>query len=538
MRVFAKGPRWVSPVVQNNHGSLSTDVTEDIFKLGSISPASVLLDAVEELERKSSKADDNIQLIKPNLVDAVDSCIAAAGHEFSIHWQKQLLKAASFGKTILDLYDGDAFVNMCETIRVLNAVRFYEIGLPLSYDQYFRLGPERLIQRLVNRREYLVALRLSEYLNLPTDRIYVHWACQKVRAPSNDEDAVCQVIVEKLNGKAGISFEEIAKAAYDEGRQGLATSLLNYERRAGKQVPLLLSMEEDTIALDKAIESGDTDLVLYVLLHLKAKLPLASFFRTINSRPVASALVESTAFVQDRNLLKDLYYQDDRRTDGSNLLVGDAFQLGETHAKLDKLRSASKLLQDTKESTFQARSIDEAQRLLRLHDALDTDDALREAAGVADGDRFFAGKSLNETLFHLIRLGTLQRAAKVQANFKIPERTFWWLRLRGLVAKRDWRELEEIGTRNKRSPIGWEAFYNEVLGAGNSKLAGIFVTKCTNQTGLERAEMYVKCGLIVKAAEEAAKVKDLEYLEGLRSKAAGRDLNEVDKMIGVVKKGR
>jgi len=472
------------------------------------------------------------------VIDAVDSCIAAAGHEFSIFWQKQLLKASSLGKTILDLYDSDAFVTMCETIRVLNAVRFYEIGLPLSYDQYFRLGPERLVKRLVNRREYLLALRLSEYLNLPTDRIYVHWACQKVRAPISDDEALCRVIVDKLNGKPRVSFEEIAKAAYNEGRQGLATSLLNYERRAGKQVPLLLSMEEDVIALDKAIESGDTDLVLYVLLHLKGKLPLASFFRTINSRPIASALLESTAVVQDRNLLKDLYYQDDRRIDGSNLLIAEAFTQAETTTKLDKLRSASKLLQDTKESTFQARSIEEAQRLLRLHDALDADSNLAEAAGVADGLRYFSGQSLNKTLFHLTRLGSTKRAAKVQTDFKVPERTFWWIRLRGLIAKRDWCEIEEIGARNKRSPIGWEAFYNEVLGAGNPKLAATFVAKCTSLAPLERADMYVKCGMVAKAAEEASKIKDINYLEGLRGKALGKELNEVERFIGVLKKGR
>ncbi|KAG9875241.1 vacuolar protein sorting-associated protein 16, partial [Aureobasidium melanogenum] len=81
------------------------DVSEDTFRLGSTSPASVLLDAAEQLDRKSPKADENIQLIRPNLDEAVDTCIRAAGHEFSVHWQKQLLKAASFGKSVLDLYN-------------------------------------------------------------------------------------------------------------------------------------------------------------------------------------------------------------------------------------------------------------------------------------------------------------------------------------------------------------------------------------------------------------------------------------------------
>jgi len=115
---------------------MAIDGTEDIFKIGATAPASILLDAVDQLERKSPKADDNIQLIRAQLPEAVDACIKAAGHEFSVHWQKQLLKAASFGKSVLELYSSDEFVEMCETLRVLNAVRFYEVGLAITYEQY------------------------------------------------------------------------------------------------------------------------------------------------------------------------------------------------------------------------------------------------------------------------------------------------------------------------------------------------------------------------------------------------------------------
>jgi vacuolar protein sorting-associated protein 16 len=46
-----------------------------VFRFGTESPASILLDAVEQLENQSPKADDNIQLIRPNLVEAVDACV-------------------------------------------------------------------------------------------------------------------------------------------------------------------------------------------------------------------------------------------------------------------------------------------------------------------------------------------------------------------------------------------------------------------------------------------------------------------------------
>lgn len=497
------------------------DVTEETFRLGSTSSSSVLLDAVDQLERKSPKADDNIQLIRQSLDEAVGTCVKAAGYEYSIHWQRQLLKAASFGKSAIDLYNSDDFVDMTETLRVLNAVRFYEVGIPLSYEQYQRLTPERLIDRLTNRGQYQLALKMSEFMRLPTDRIFVHWAKQKVRISSEPEDQISRAIVQKMKGKRGISFEEIARAAYDEGRAPLATELLNHEPRAGKQVPLLLSMKEDNIALDKAIESGDTDLVYYVLLSMKKKLPLATFFRTINTRPVATALVEASSSSQDHELLKDLYYQDDRRFDGASLLITEALSQTDITPCIDKLRSASKLLADTKEHASTRLIVDEIPRLLKQQEIYERD---LQPNG-------FVGLSINETMGKLIRIGAFKKAQRLQSDFKVPEKAYWWIRLRAMVAERHWNELEELAKQNKKSPIGWTPFFNEALAAGSTRVAAIFVPKCTDVSPKVRVEMWVKCNQIVKAAEEASKARDLETLTSLRDKATGRDLGEVERLI-------
>ncbi|MCJ1275114.1 hypothetical protein MMC21_002914 [Puttea exsequens] len=508
------------------------DTTEDVFKLGSTSPASVLLDAVDQLEKKSPKADENIQLIRPSLPDAVTACVQAAGQEYSIFWQKQLLKAASFGKSVLDLYSSDDFVDMCEKLRVLNAVRDYRIGLPISLEQYERLTAEKLIQRLMNRREYLLAIRISDYLRLATNKIYVHWAAQKVRHSNADEDSICKTVVDKLNNKRGISFEHIARAAFDEGRSHLATELLDHESRAGKQVPLLLSMSEESLALDKAIASGDTDLIYFVLLQLKKNLPLASFFRILTNRPLATALVEASARDQDLSLLKDLYYQDDRRLDGSMLLFCEALAQTAPQTKTDKLKLASKLLADnTKDPTalLYQKSFQEAQALIRLQASLDSD--------FHNGDKVYTGLSLNATLHRLILTAHGKRANKIASDFRIPEKQFAWIRLRALVAKRDWAELEEIAAKNKRSSIGWEPYYSEVLGAGNTKLAGgVFVAKCTGLGVRERAEMWVKCGMVARAGEELAKAKDVEALEDLKGRVGGNGRAEIERLMAGLKK--
>nr|OQO28423.1 hypothetical protein B0A51_03097 [Rachicladosporium sp. CCFEE 5018] len=464
------------------------DASEEVFRLGSTSPGSVLLDAASLLEQKSPKADDNIQLIRSNLDEAVDSCVRAAGQEYAITWQKQLLKAASFGKSVLNFYNSDDYVDMTEALRVLNAVRFFEVGIPLSYEQYLQLTPERLVQRLANRQNYLLALRVSEYLRLPVDRIYTHWARQKVRSTTTNEQDICHEIVEKLNGKRGISFEEVARAAHDEGRKDLAVELLEHEPRAGKQVPLLLSIGEENAALDKAIESGDADLVFYVLLQIKRKTPLASFFRIINTRTVATAVVEVSAIDQDQELLKDLYYQDDRRLDGSNLLLSEALAASSLDSCADKIKMAAKLLRDTgKEHVAQVAYLEESMKLVRFQEAFEKDLSER-----------FVGLSVNETIGKLIRLGNMKQ-----------------------VAKRDWRELEEL-SKGRKSAIGWEHCYNEILGAGSPKIASLFISKCTTLSVAERVEMWVKCGMISKAGEEALKGKDRKMLEELRDKADGQ----------------
>ena len=533
-----KVPGEMKTLVPLRHRLTKIDVTEEVFKLGSTSPASVLLDSVDQLEKGSPKADENIQLIKSDLADAVQTCVQAAGQEFTIHWQKKLLKAASFGKSMVDFYNSDEFVELCERLRILNAVRDYRIGLPISSEQYTYLTPEKLIQRLINRHEYLLAIRISDYLHLPADRVYVHWASQKVKVSTADDDEICALIVERLNGKGGISFESIARAAHDEGRTRLATELLDHEPRAGKQVPLLLSMEEDEVALDKAIESGDTDLIYYVLLHLKKKLPLASFFRTINTRPIAAALVETSALAQDTELLKDFYYQDDRRLDGSNLLFSEALIQAQLQTKIDKLRLASRLLSDTKDpnALLHQKAHTEATQLLKAQEAFDKDIGEASAAS-GSSSTTFTGMSLNQTIYTLIRSGYTKRAQKLQSDFKVLDKTYWWIRLRALVAKRDWGELEDI-SKLRKSPINWEPFFNEILGAGNTKLASVFIPKCTGSKADERMEMWVKCGMMGKAAEEAYKAKDYNSLEDLRGKATGAAAVEVERFMGMLRPRR
>lgn len=113
-------------------------------------------------------------------------------------------------------------------------------------------------------------------------------------------------------------------------------------------------MKEDTLALTKAVDSGDTDLgmcahfspsnreshspddlphiltheVYHVLLHLQRQLSLGDFFRLLEDGgprlAQATNLLQVYAREQNRELLRDYYFQDDRRVDSACLALDDA----------------------------------------------------------------------------------------------------------------------------------------------------------------------------------------------------------------------
>jgi hypothetical protein len=228
---------------------------------------------------------------------AVAACIEAALQEWSLVGQKNLLQAASFGKAFLNGHDPQPFVDACQELRIVNAMRTPDIGMPISHLQYLVLTSNVVIDRLINRHHHYLAWKVSKYLKLRPNRVLIHWASALVRRGRGDEQELSTAIVQKLREIPGISYAEIASAAFKSGRPQLATRLLDHEPRAADQIPLLICMKQEEIALQKAIESGDTDLIYLVLLHSLRTLK-DDFFHVLQGKPVAIKLM--IKLVQER----------------------------------------------------------------------------------------------------------------------------------------------------------------------------------------------------------------------------------------------
>lgn len=503
------------------------ETTSNVFRPGSSDPAALLLDASESFTRRSpAKADEALRAIRSSLSEAINTCVEAALHEWEVVWQRRLLKAAALGKSFLDgSFDSTRFVEVSRQLRVVNNVRAYEIGLPLSYEEYESMGPAKLISRLVHRNHHLLSLRISEHLRLRPDPVLHHWARAKIArakptataagsktvAPSPEDEELCDLIVRKFESQSGglgaVSYASIAASAFTAGRTGLATRLLDHEPRAVDQVPLLLKMGEDRRALEKSVDSGDTDLVYHVLLRLKSQLSRGDFFRIVQTpfvaavageeqrvpgrkkvyRNLAARLLEVYAHTSDKEMLKDLYFTEDRRVDAALLALEDAARdsratkatafdadkrLEALNTEIQRRKDAQRLFSEDRERALESKLVEESVRLLSFQSTLEREDG---------GKSTWLHLSLNETLRELLVKRWHKKAEKLRSDFKIPEKRYALLKIDVMIKTRDWDGLWGFATQKKAgTQCGYEPIVVKLLAAEHRTEALRYVERITD----------------------------------------------------------
>ena len=423
------------------------DSTVAVFKEGSSAPGALLFDAAEDYENKQVSADEIMRgLDEDECITGIEQCLDAAMHEYSYKTQKELLQAASFGKLWVQNYDPNAFVDNCRTLRVLNAARQYDVGIPLTFRQFELLEAEVLIDRLINRHRHLLALRICQYLRHNPERVLVHWACAKIKASEEEDDEVLgQIIIDKLLQCPGLSFAKIATTAFHSGRRALATKLLEHEPLATDQVPLLISMKEDELALHKAIESGDTDLVYVALMHLQKTRPFNDFFLLIKDKPLARNLYINYCKQRDLAALQKFYYRMTQPFEAANVAVIKAYNSPDWQERLKGLKIALAFYE--KSHQFQKDLTSDQIKLLE-----------EEAKGEAKGQRGLVDLSVSELIERYIAARQMDKALYIKNTFNVPENRMWHLQVRTLAKNKLWNDLYALVQKNKKPPIGFQPF--------------------------------------------------------------------------------
>lgn len=188
-----------------------------------------------------------------------------------------------------------------------------------------------------------------------------------------------------------------------------------------------------------------------MLLHLHKRLSLGAFFKLIEdggSRlTLASQLLQVYAREQNREMLRDFYYSDDRRVESAVLSLEEAssstvrqhasafsyvFDLcAQDHtARITAMKSAQKFFSEDKDRAFESKvsitlpdlqpffshigqMMDEGARLLTFQQQLE-----KEATAT------FVGLSVNETIRTCILNSLPKRADKVKSDFKVPDKRY------------------------------------------------------------------------------------------------------------------
>lgn len=499
-------------VVSGLHQELLQEVplvSQEIFKIASMSPGALLLEAHREYEKCSQRADEYLREIKEQsvLAEAVRQCVEAAGHEWDCSTQKALLRAASFGKCFLSDFSPEPFVTICRELRVLNAVRDSSVGLPLTHTQFKQMTIQVLIDRLVHRRLYPLAIEVCRFLKIAdfqgVSRVLRHWASGKVQQTNLSDEAVAGAVCVKVGDTPGVSYSHIAAKAYECGRPELAIKLLEFEARSGEQVPLLLKMKRSQLALSKAVESGDTDLVFTVVSFLKNEMNRGDFFMTLRNQPLALSLYRQFCRVQESQTLKDLLNQDDDHQELGNFYVSSSFKEPRLDGRLAALQNAVDEFNKAK-NEFNTKATEEEIKLLRFQRKLDDE----KGAGLQ-------GLSLQDTMEALLNLGLHKQTEQLYRDFRVPDKRFWWLKLKALSEKQDWDELEKF-SRSKKSPIGYLPFVEVCVKNHNQHEAKKYLLKVS-------PDQKVKACLLLGDLEGAAEAA----LERRNEAELGAVLNRV-----------
>lgn len=454
-------------VLTNNYHELIQKVPKcvsNIFGISISEPSSFLFESHRKFCERSHQSDEYLCLILDKIDIAVSECIEAAGFELDTDTQKSLIRAAHFGKGFIKAHKPDEYIRICSIVRVLNALRTEDVGIPLTIGQFLHLTPTVVLDRLVFRKHYGLAIEIAKHLNLSESRILEHWAHHKIMYEKNDSDII-QKIAEKFRDPTalGISFCTIAKKAEEVGKTKLAIQLLELEPNQSLQVPLLLKLNENQKALLAATQSGNTDLIYMVLMQLKETTPLSKFQMIIREFPLAQNLYKKYCHLNNVTALKDIYLQEDDFLSQAEMSLDEAM---DSFIKLD-----SSLIEIT--NNYKKAHKDVESELCDDHRKLMKQQKLMEEKY----SRAFYGLSLHDTVKELLILGDLKLAEKTRVEHKMSEKHFWYLRIEILGNNYQWEELEKF-SKSKKSPVGFEPFVEVCLKGRNLNEAKKYIHKC------------------------------------------------------------
>lgn len=482
-----------------------------VLEIGSTSSGALLYDARKLYESGDARATaELLEILRAGqLMEAVAACSAAAAAELDPEKQTALMRAACYGQAFRALDDGDErsvdltekkkLYQLSQKLRILNALHDEEVAIPLTMPQLNAIGTEKLLDRLVLRGHYLLALKIAEARGHGGEKVLTSWACEKIKTSVASDEDLSSFLLAKLQQQPHAHYAEIACHAQQAGRPKLALVLLEHEPHCAHQIPLLLDLGEEERALAKALESGDADLVSEVVFAVWRRSQRSGG----GSERILSLLIGKpsalTSFIKhhpSRDLLVELYAGMSNHDVLAELHLKEAISLTAASAPQPQINKELGIAKDCyartpsalSDSKFEANCLSQFTRLMDIQ--RDLEESTRREG--------FLQLTVAGTIRQCLKLGLKDQAQKVGREFKVPDKHFLLLSIETYASMHDWQQLQHIaGKLDKRSFNTIEAFITTARTYGApTAVVRTFVDKLTGEGALQRrAQLYSELGM-------------------------------------------
>ena len=509
----------------------------------SASPEALLLNGFSTHLANDIQCESVVRSVKDQMDKAVNGLCEAAAFETPVikdhHQIETFLKASIFGRQFSQMstvVGSSLFVNAAGLIRVCSALNDPAIGIPISVPQLMAMGPRGglLIDMLAGRGLFLLGIRIAKWLGVPYTVVINRWACFLIASSDHLPDReLCDIIT--LRTPSNHSLSEIARFAFKEvGRKNLATLLLEREPNVTQQVELLLNLDSDELAIQKALNSEDVDLIHVCLDWLISS--KKSIHELVTTK---SSCLENSQVALMLSLIQARYYSESKFDElckllqsipGSEALMADSAlelawrkvnslgpspSLSKSEETADWVQYAAERFAECVSAPsvtslnpgqlvtnspqgcqLSASLLAETAQLMRAQIQLEKTAASK---GWPRGPHKFAGLSLDETLRRLVLANEMSEAENLRSRRKISDGKWWEFRVRTLLLN---NRLEDgISFANSAAPPlndcrGFKIVTETLLSLKREDLALAFIKKLKPK---KQVEIYNMLGLYEEA---------------------------------------
>lgn len=184
---------------------------------------------------------------------------------------------------------------------------------------------------------------------------------------------------------------------------------------------------------------------------------------------------------QDPELLRSLYFHLSQHSDAGVEAYRESLEQKDSTSAIKQMKLAATYMAQGKDASAMGKIIEEQARLLEIQKEIEQ--------GVGPG---YVGLSLSDTLLKCFRCGQGKRAVKIIKEFKIGEKPYYFIKIKGLAQGRDWEELEKFAAEKSKPPVGFEAFAAACITENNTNEAMKYIPKVADLG--RKCELFVSVG--------------------------------------------